>query len=137
MTTYTNAILITGHDARKNPFSFWKSADGWVDGYNERITDADFIRRHVYPNVQNVIVGRLTMTGAQWLEAGCPIQMTQDEITAIEEAYRLEQATLVEQVAEEVKRDMEWVGITAPAYDAEWEAHCDETSATRASDYPF
>jgi hypothetical protein len=30
------------------------------------------------------------MTGAEWVEAGCPISLSDEQITAIEEATRLE-----------------------------------------------
>lgn len=88
MNTHTPVILVTGNDERGNSFRFWKSAFGWADGYNECITDENFIRRHVYPNVQKAIIGRVTMTGAEWIAEGCPISMTQEQIAAFEQEHR-------------------------------------------------
>ena len=90
MTTFTPAILITGYDNRQNPFAFWKSINGWVDSYNECATDIDFVRKHVFPHVQQAVIGPIVMTGAEWVEAGCPISLSDEQITAIEEATRLE-----------------------------------------------
>ena len=90
MTTFTPAVLITGYDNRQNPFAFWKSINGWVDSYNECATDIDFVRKHVFPHVQQAVIGSIIMTGAEWVEAGCPISLSDEQITAIEEATRLE-----------------------------------------------
>ena len=90
MTTFTPAVLITGHDERQNPFAFWKSINGWVDAYNECGTSIEFVRKHVFPHVQQAVIGPIVMTGAEWLEAGCPISLSDEQITAIEEATRLE-----------------------------------------------
>jgi hypothetical protein len=90
MTTFTPAVLITGYDNRQNPFAFWKSINGWVDSYNECATDIDFVRKHVFPHVQQAVIGPIVMTGAEWVEAGCPISLSDEQITAIEEATRLE-----------------------------------------------
>lgn len=109
MTTFTPAILITGYDNRENPFAFWKSINGWVDSYNECATDVDFVRKYVFPNVRTAVIGPIVMTGAEWVEAGCPISLSDEQITAIEEATRLEAATEAEQVAAEVASDNQWL----------------------------
>jgi len=109
MTTFTPAILITGYDNRENPFAFWKSINGWVDSYNECATDVDFVRKYVFPNVRTAVIGPIVMTGAEWVEAGCPISLSDEQITAIEEATRLEAVTEADQVAAEVERDDKWL----------------------------
>ncbi len=109
MTTFTPAILITGYDNRDNPFAFWKSINGWVDSYNECATDVEFVRKYVFPNVRTAVIGPIVMTGAEWVEAGCPISLSDEQITAIEEATRLEAATEAEQVAAEVASDNQWL----------------------------
>jgi len=109
MTTFTPAILITGYDNRENPFAFWKSINGWVDSYNECATDVDFVRKYVFPNVRTAVIGPIVMTGAEWVEAGCPISLSDEQITAIEEATRLEAVTEADQVAAEVASDNQWL----------------------------
>ena len=120
MTTFTPAILITGYDNRENPFAFWKSINGWVDSYNECATDVDFVRKYVFPNVRTAVIGPIVMTGAEWVEAGCPISLSDEQITAIEEATRLEAATEAEQVADEVKRDNQW--LDSASVSESWQA---------------
>ena len=110
MTTYTPAVLTTGADERGNLFSFWKSPQGWVDGYNEQITEEDFIRAHVFPNVQKVYFSNIVLTGAEWVEAGCPMSLSDEQMTAIEQATALEALPEAEQVAAEVANDDRWLG---------------------------
>ncbi len=90
MTTFTPAVLITGYDDRENPFAFWQTVAGWVDSYNEREAPESFIHKHVFPNVKKAVIGSIVMTGEEWVEAGCPISLSDEQITAIEEATRLE-----------------------------------------------
>ena len=120
MTTFTPAVLITGHDERQNPFAFWKSINGWVDSYNECGTSIEFVRKHVFPHVQQAVIGPIVMTGAEWVEAGCPISLSDEQITAIEEAYRLEAATEQEAQAAEVGRDTQWLD-SATVAESDWD----------------
>lgn len=81
MTTYTPAVITTGVDSKGNLFSFWKNYENmWVDGYNECVVTADFIRAHVYPKVQKIYFSDFVMTGEDWVEAGCPLWLTSEQI---------------------------------------------------------
>ena len=81
MTTYTPAVIKTGVDSKGNLFSFWKNYENmWVDGYNECVVTADFIRAHVYPKVQKIYFSDFVMTGEDWVEAGCPLWLTSEQI---------------------------------------------------------
>lgn len=115
MTTYTPAVLTTGADERGNLFSFWHSPQGWVDGYNERTTDENFIRAHVFPNVQKVYFSNIVLTGAEWVEAGCPMSLTDEQMTAIEQATALEALPEAEAQAVEVERDGRWLDSASGA----------------------
>jgi hypothetical protein len=136
MTTFTPAVLITGYDNHQNPFAFWKSINGWVDSYNECATDIDFVRKHVFPNVQQAVIGPIVMTGAEWVEAGCPISLSDEQITAIEEATRLE-AQYEKPQADEADWFTKPDSIISRELDPDWEIHCQEVNDTRATDYPM
>jgi len=120
MTTFTPAVLTTGADDRGNLFAFWKSPDGWVDGYNERITTESFIRSHVFPNVQKVYFSNIVFTGAEWVEAGCPMSLSDEQMTAIEQATALEALPESEQVAAEVENDSRW--LDSDSVSESWQA---------------
>jgi hypothetical protein len=109
MTTFTPAVLTTGADERGNLFSFWKSTQGWVDGYNECATSEDFIRSHVFPNVQKVYFSNVVLTGSQWVEAGCPMSLTDEQMTAIEQATALEAPSEADAQAAEIENDSRWL----------------------------
>lgn len=114
MTSFTPVILVTGSDNQGNQFSFWKSLDKWIDSYNECETSAEFIRKHVFPNVRTAIVGDVVLTCEQWRdELGCPISVSDEQIHAVEQAYRIEQPTVSESVQAEIDNDTNWLGSIA------------------------
>lgn len=144
MITYTPAVLVTGSDNRGNEFCYFKSLNGWVDSYNTCFITPEFIRTHVFPIVQKVYFSDLIMTGAEWVANGCPMELTEEQMHAIEEATALEALPLAEQVAEEIERDAEWLDSASdrnadPRTPAEIDADefAAEVMATRESDRPF
>lgn len=109
MITFTPAVLVTGSDNRGNEFCFWKSTNGWVDGYNECFITPEFVRAHVFPIVQKVYFSDLIMTGTEWVSNGCPMELTEEQMHAIEEASALDVVPLEEQVAAEIEQDAKWL----------------------------
>lgn len=142
MTIFTPAVLVTGSDNRGNEFCYFKSLNGWVDSYNEKQVKDDFIRHYVFPIVQKVYFSDLIMKGAEWVANGCPMELTEEQMHAIEEATALDVVPLAEQVAAEIEGNAEWLDsdMVAESHDPRTPAQIDadafaaEVVATQKSD---
>lgn len=103
LTRTVRATLVTGKDSQRNEFFYFKTADGWYDGYNEREVSNEYIRHFVFPCVVYVrfsLNGGVahTMNRAGWTEAGCPLELTSEQVEGlidsaphpVDEAYRVD-----------------------------------------------
>jgi len=77
---FINAVLVTGEDEKGNDFAHVRFYNGdYADLYNEvYISEARF--RALYPIVTKVYFSNYTMTGDQWRDIQCPLQMTVEQL---------------------------------------------------------
>lgn len=102
--TSTPAVLVTGSDNKGNEFCYFKIFDGrWCDSYNESETSPEFVRKYVFPNVIKVYFADLVMTGTEWVENGCPMEMTSEQI----QIYKSENAPRPVDEAQRIEREID------------------------------
>ena len=80
-TTYTPAILVTGRDPQGNEYTYWKTDDGWYNGYDEVPVNQSSIVDYIFDNVVTVRFGiSVKLTRAEWIALDAPLEISSEQM---------------------------------------------------------
>ena len=104
MTTYTQAIIVTGTDERGNELALRSYPEGWFDVYEERYIPAEVAQQRIGPNCV-VRFGETAITGTRWQRMGSPLELETERIAELREPERPE----AERQTAETTRIEDWL----------------------------